>query len=90
MTDIEKTIDEIHKTLNEMNTNFKLTMQKLQIIDEQGCRGSMKRIEIIEKKAEENKQEHIFLKAVAYTSGLFGIIISTIAGLIYYIYSIFK
>ena len=90
MADIEKVLDDIHKTLTEMNTDFKLTMQKLQIIDEQGCRGSMKKIEAIEKRAEENKQEHIFLKAVAYTSGLFGIIVYTAVGLIYYIYSIIK
>ena len=89
MTADEK-IDFIYETLISDHEILKNVIVRVKEIDEQGCRGNEEKIKKIDEKLDLNKSEHTFIKAVAYTSGFFGTIISGIIIAAYYVWSIFR
>ena len=89
MTADEK-IDFIYKTLIEDHQTLINTTKDIKRINEEGCKGNEEKIKILDEKMTANKTEHTFIKAIAYTSGFFGTIISGIIIAAYYLWSMVK
>lgn len=89
MEDDKQMIKEIYDIVKALNTSVALTIQKIEFINKQGCEGSMEKIKKLEDDIEKNANEHSFIKGIAYTSGLFGTVISFVVVFLYYLINTF-